>query len=1230
MPPKAKGDGKKQVSLGSLFAKQEKAHAGEDVSDQPLAVVEPPEKKPVGRPKKQAQPEWLEDMPEHKLEKRERLADKAQARSEFLKRKAELMDLEVVKKSRASESLGKEKTEDEKLKDLQIEAEVLKTKAECLDLFGKVQQLGAAEKGDLDDLLCQRRQRNSGGTPSSSHEITSPQQSHEESPHTPETRPEGGRRTPGEEGPQLTDDENYDYETPSKEMQAQIGRECGSLGGQFGYLGSRPRKDPLVLRGTSNPLGFQTSNVRMPGADKAKREKETLSVQVQWLDWFHGVVDKKCGGDSEDPQLWKWLASQCVDGDKRFRTWLANEESTRQALQDLKLGKQSKKGVGMGPQGDRTSQGQRKSLSEGLRAAGGGQTNWLMNITLAVGQWVNVERRKGNFIDHGDLWLEFEVRVRNQIAILREKKEAQQGKLSRSDFRTLEVAEQCIESCCVSEKWQKNREYRINEIKRFNVLRLLKPQRLLSLSLQEEARRAQCTWMCIDSRMWVVAFGGPEELELWVSDAQKFIANREDTVISFSDQVPFNAKVSSGKQVYAEWERRRKSEHCDASQLISSTNQLSQKAKMIANELDDAEGMFQTRGADHAGASYFRLTMELCPKIYGWFKGDGSKPFTKLGKSLVVLVGTHARASNISRSARPEDPSDRVFLQDETFLDGDTPVRRKAGDKVGSLMRAVCNIRDFVPEAAKFFEVLEVMQQPAGFADAKICCWRIESQAEEDIQSLVQRDLFTGALTEEAKEAMRVSQSIPCWVAGKMTAAIQLVDTDLAHRLKQFSRGAQDRMRRELRAKAEAEGTPVVYKCGLYEILRICYESHMELSEYCDATEVILRGARRNCHLSRRPDYQQGKLLPLEDPWAVDYPEGSHRIKASWHEHRLEWVDENGKPLEPQWKKGPQTQGFEDQCEDQYHGPAGAKVELKSWSELTDDQKKAWGPHEGKLAVEEPQALLEFDEYDPQHLSAAAACMRAADMAEIKHAQLHPRADPLSDKRLVHQSFDPNLTSQRPSAKAKARAKALVGQKMELATRSLRRENKRKLDEAVAKYGRRKTLAAIVPGLSTSTMSKKVIANRLKAEKAKSSLGQKLSAHALRKLQAGYERNPSEKLVRVAMFFSFLEVLGGSGTAPDTTENRKHVRQLLVSQLRSVVFWMPWRGFGKAQAPRNFRENMGSVRKQETSPLLFFMLCSPFAVLSRLRRTRLSTLQERLKRRLKRRLQERPQRRVRP
>ena len=82
------------------------------------------------------------------------------------------------------------------------------------------------------------------------------------------------------------------------------------------------------------------------------------------------------------------------------------------------------------------------------------------------------------------------------------------------------------------------------------------PSRASDLSPEEEDVRCELTWHNFDERLWIAGCAEQKELEDWVADAAKFIQDREDTWVVFSDQIPLWVKIGMHKTVFASWESR--------------------------------------------------------------------------------------------------------------------------------------------------------------------------------------------------------------------------------------------------------------------------------------------------------------------------------------------------------------------------------------------------------------------------------------------------------------------------------------------------------------------------------------------------------------------------------------------------------------------------------------------------------------------------------------------------
>ena len=131
-------------------------------------------------------------------------------------------------------------------------------------------------------------------------------------------------------------------------------------------------------------------------------------------------------------------------------------------------------------------------------------------------------------------------------------------------------------------------------------------------------------------------------------------------------------------------------------------------------------GMTQMRGVEAEGADKYRVTLEVQQDVFGWFDIE-REPIAEHGMPLLILIGAHARLSNIDENGR--------FIKDEAFEYAGTPVFRKAGTSARGLLRSWVKLRNTNPKAREWLEYIDVMQQPSGFQDSIISTWRIEREA---------------------------------------------------------------------------------------------------------------------------------------------------------------------------------------------------------------------------------------------------------------------------------------------------------------------------------------------------------------------------------------------------------------------------------------------------------------------------------------------------------------------
>ena len=199
--------------------------------------------------------------------------------------------------------------------------------------------------------------------------------------------------------------------------------------------------------------------------------------------------------------------------------------------------------------------------------------------------------------------------------------------------------------------------------------RLLAPSRCSELSAREEKVRCDLSWQQMDERIWIAGLSEFEELGNWVGDPQKFIENRENTWLIFSDQIPLWVKIGMLKVLYAAFEIE------DSKKAVESKNIRKERQKKIlasrgnesqrldnedegeekdpekdddapGKKMGEGQGQSQKRGADSAGDKC-RVTFEARQGLSGLFTGDPKKIKGHILDSIVVLKGQYAQLDNI-------------------------------------------------------------------------------------------------------------------------------------------------------------------------------------------------------------------------------------------------------------------------------------------------------------------------------------------------------------------------------------------------------------------------------------------------------------------------------------------------------------------------------------------------------------------------------------------------------
>ena len=627
--------------------------------------------------------------------------------------------------------------------------------------------------------------------------------------------------------------------------------------------GGRPCKPAEILRGK---YGGQSKSNRLQHGEPRRRQDILPHAGLaicRYMDTakgYHGdeVSWQRTCMKKYLPMPWKTLKNVHSKG-------IAFWESK---VRDSVCGVGSRGSLNKNGQSKKTSL--RESSARGSRAKGAGRPDHFKHFKEALKIWVKLERENSHAIDGYDMAEEFMHIV--QKAVTYGTAMVIKGALSPGGAALLlEYKARLV----MLKKKDYKKEY-VKSLMRFCGVSYLKPQRMLSLTYEEEKIRCRLTWMQFDKRMYDLACGDVNVLKKYVVDANIMLKRIEDCVMCFSDQVPWWGMICRKKQMY------------------------------LKDELAGS-GMTQKRGWDNEEGMKFRITVELRQVILNYFK-TGDKPADPegiLGDSLVIVAGVHCRLNNISEDGK--------WITTEKFIVGGKEKIHFAGKSVGNVMVAWRKLRT---ERPYLFEGISLMQQPAAVVDSVITTWTIMEMALKYPCMLWQRDLSGGGgFSLQAKQAMKIAGQVPSWIAGKMTAVLQITDTDQAYLMKCYAEEVKREVRLELEAVAAQAHKEVSLKCGAFEIMQIIAGALKKLKDTTIQKNVVLAAARRNGILAYRPDMKEKKLVDCSDqPWCRDLPRcgASHRLQKGWVEDRMKWRDAEGKPLEPNWGDSTLVKTMED------------------------------------------------------------------------------------------------------------------------------------------------------------------------------------------------------------------------------------------------------------------------------------------------------------------------------
>ena len=198
--------------------------------------------------------------------------------------------------------------------------------------------------------------------------------------------------------------------------------------------------------------------------------------------------------------------------------------------------------------GERGSRLKRGSNATGARQAGErgylGRTDYCREIVQAVGVWAETEQQQGHEIFRPDLVRQFMLLLDSEIARM-EDRQAAHG-LSKEQTKYLEHWKKRASGLKKDKK--KRDKAGLYLVGKTGFVERGK-QRTTSLTVEEEIERMKSGWHNFDYLLYQSGCAKATELVDLVAQPVKWTSNRQEAVISMSDQIPVWLKPDSGKRL---------------------------------------------------------------------------------------------------------------------------------------------------------------------------------------------------------------------------------------------------------------------------------------------------------------------------------------------------------------------------------------------------------------------------------------------------------------------------------------------------------------------------------------------------------------------------------------------------------------------------------------------------------------------------------------------------------
>ena len=565
-----------------------------------------------------------------------------------------------------------------------------------------------------------------------------------------------------------------------------------------------------------------------------------------------------------------------------------------------------------------------KRCYTGIRLRGAGRRSDFPEVLESVKAWFNSSRSHGLTVLPRHLLTQYQLKLTESVARLESELAVCNDKSERAK---LDLRIQSGKKLLKNSESKAGGKNRLRHLMFLLEAKALKPDLTTKLSPAEEQIRAHLTWQAFDYMLWKACFAPVSALENLVCQPQQFRDSVKKLALVFSDQIPLWIKMGSEKEVFAKWESApvpqselRELLQLHYQQSLESGERGLKKAVVSLEESAEGKesggtGQREKRSLREDSVDRYRVTYEARQAVLNYCS-DGSQPVEGVVlPGLLVVHGTHCRLSNITESG--------CWKESERFYFNGKLTERKAGQSAGKLMIGWRRARSLCPS---LFAQLSVMSQPSANVDSIIYNWSTLELAQQFPLALHQRDCFSAAWSPSASESLFLCGHLQVFISPKMTASLQLTDTDFGRSFKALCRSEMDSLRSAGQMELLKAGCREPWKASVLDFAKSVVTAQSEMQQRNLKSDWVLAGLRRNGILAYQPDWESGQLLPVADEKLKGMRMGSARLRlqVDWLKSRYEWVSAEKVPLEPDYSLIAGAKAVSDLLEWSYHNPSEA------------------------------------------------------------------------------------------------------------------------------------------------------------------------------------------------------------------------------------------------------------------------------------------------------------------